>query len=120
MSSLETQLAALTVEARAINRRLDDQQERSNERHEANQDWLWRIDKKVDAVVEQTTRTNGRVSILENAVEWLKAKVRERTNPVTGEGESASVTLGDLKWYIACAVGGFGAAIGLLKLMGKL
>jgi hypothetical protein len=52
---------------------------------------------------------------------WQRIKEIARRRPDGDDDTEADhLTLGDLKWYLVCLGAGFGAAMGLLQLMGKL
>lgn len=93
----------------------DDTREDAQQMHRESKDQLRRIE-------DQCRITNGRVSTLESEVRgvWQRIKELARKRGDDDDGEANAVTLGDLKWYLVCVGGGFGACIALLKLMGKL
>lgn len=79
----------------------------------------------LDDIREQTTLTNGRVNRLEqdNAVREALAKVPAAPSQVPVVASSV-ITLSDLKWWIAIAMGSGGFAVSvtlwILKMAGKL
>lgn len=96
-----------TVNFNVILARLDDQREVSAQRHAENVERLRRIE-------DEVRRTNGRVTRNE---EQIKTLFRQ------DEGQQASgetVTLSRLKWYAVCVGAGFGGALWLMRLLGKL
>jgi hypothetical protein len=121
---MDAEMQGIIAEMRAgfsaLNHRVtelkDDTREDAQTMHREGMNRLVRIE-------EQCRITNGRVSTLESEVRQVWVRIKEmawRRNKKTGEAESEGITLGDLKWYLVCLGAGFGAAIGLLKLMGKL
>lgn len=116
---VQSVIAEMRSGFQALNQRVtelkDDTKEDAQEMHRETKDRLVRIE-------DQCRMTNGRVSILESEVRgvWQRIKDLTRRKSDDGDGEGKEITLGDLKWYLVCVGGGFGAAIGLLKLMGKL
>lgn len=102
----DVQALQRVMEARfeAVLARLDDDRELATQRHEENRLRLQGIDVEV-------RRTNGRVTRTEEQIRSLFARLKK---PVDG------ITLANLKWYLACAGGGFAACMFLMKLMGKL
>ena len=121
-------MQSLVATLEGITRRMDDAQILSTQQHRENVERfsevrhdLQDVRDDVKAVEKQARLTNGRVNTLEAMVEWLKTRARvTRARENEEDGDNDGLTLGDLKWYLLCVGGGFGAAMGLLKLMGKL
>jgi hypothetical protein len=62
---------AVLAEIRALSRRLDDSEDRSDERHTENVKRFDKQDEKLDRIELQCNTTNGRVSKLEQTKVWL-------------------------------------------------
>lgn len=119
-AEMQTVIAEMRAGFNALNLRVtelkDDTREDAVHMHKEQRERLVRIE-------EQCRITNGRVSTLEAEVRNVWVRIKElawRRNAKTGEAEPQGITLGDLKWYLACAGGGAGAVLAILKLMGKL
>lgn len=119
-AEMQTVIAEMRAGFNALNHRVtelkDDTRDDAQTMHRENMNRLARIE-------DQVRLTNGRVSTLESEVRsvWQRIKdIARRRQDGDDETEASHLTLGDLKWYVVCVGGGFGAAIGLLKLMGKL
>jgi predicted methyltransferase len=117
---MSTVIAEMRAGFNALNVRVtelkDDTREDAQQMHRENKDRLVRIE-------DQCRITNGRVSTLESEVRsvWQRIKEIARRRPDGDDDTEADhLTLGDLKWYLVCLGAGFGAAMGLLQLMGKL
>jgi len=91
----------------ALLARLDDQREVSSQRHAENVERLRRIE-------EEVRRTNGRVTRNEEQIKTLFRQ--DKAEPAGTE----TVTLSRLKWYLACLAAGFGSALWLMHLLGKV
>ena len=125
---MDVEMQSLVATLEGITRRMDDAQVLSTQRHRENVERfsevrhdLQDVRDDVKAVEKQARLTNGRVNTLEAMVEWLKTRARvTRARENDEDSDSESPTLGDIKWYLMCVGAGFGAAMGLLKLMGKL
>lgn len=106
-SQLASMEAVIAGFAKDVNRRFDDQAGDLKE------------------IRVQVTATNGRVSALETANKVRDAigadAAAPHTNPVVAP---AVITLSDIKWWIAiavgCLTGGAGFTIWILNLVGKL
>jgi len=125
---MDVEMQSLVATLEGITRRMDDAQVLSTQRHRENVERfsevrhdLQDVRDDVKAVEKQARLTNGRVNTLEAMVEWLKTRARvTRARENDEDSDDAGLTLGDLKWYLVCVGAGFGAAMGLLKLLGKL
>lgn len=115
---MDPEMQAVIARLDGITRRMDDAQELSYQRHEENIERFRDLGVDVKAVENEARKTNGRLATVEAEIRGIWARIKSLGRK--DDGEAHDVTLGDLKWYIACAAGGFGAALGLLKLMGKL
>jgi hypothetical protein len=108
---LEVRVLQAKVEAgfENVGRRLDAQDEQASDRHKENVDRL-------EAIEQEVRMTNGRVTRHDEQLKTLFERVRElglRLLPPAS-------TRADLKWYVTLFGAGFGAALAILKLIGKL
>lgn len=106
MDDVQALKELMTTEFRLLREQRDEDRVVSSQRHTENVSRLVAIEVEVRA-------TNGRVTRHDEQIKTLFGRSASSTGV---EG----VTLDRLKWYLACTGGGFGAAIGILKLMGKL
>lgn len=105
MEDANVQHAALkaTVDAgfAAVNRRLDDAQVRSTERHAENVERLVRIE-------TEARTTNGRVTRAEEQIRTLFARPKSKGD---------TLTLAELKWYLVIAGASVGGTVTVLQFL---
>lgn len=101
-----------------INIRLSEKNTRDAERHTENVTKLAVIEADVKACENQVSVVSQKVDRINGSVGRHEEQIKTlftRRLPHTG-----SLTLADLKWYLVCVLGGWGACMALLKLLGKL
>ena len=125
-AEMQTVIAEMRAGFNALNLRVtelkEDTREDAQQMHRENKETAREQKERLVRIEDQCRITNGRVSTLESEVRgvWQRIKELARKRGDDDDGEASPVTLGDLKWYLVCVGGGFGACIALLKLMGKL
>jgi response regulator RpfG family c-di-GMP phosphodiesterase len=78
---------------------------------------------RLDRIESEVRRTNGRVTRLEERMKTVFERLKSMLHRGTGASDGNDgdgVTVGRLKWYLACAGGGFAACLWLLHAMGKI
>ena len=98
-------------------------------KHVKNQSDISEFKSTLKEILQETRKTNGRVTVLEATLHYLKDEwqiIRKRYHELVnlkqanGGGENATVTRIDIRTAIALFVGGGATIMFLLKLMGKL
>ncbi len=98
-------------------------------RHTDNQADIAEFKATLKEILQETRKTNGRVTVLEATLHYLKDEwtlIRKRYHELVnakqanGGGDDATVTRIDIKTAIALYVGGIASLYALLNLLGKI